>query len=133
MLVVNQNAMAKEGIKELVNDLLSIESQRFVGYSISVREDIPESALVYDEKSKLYIWTSPDNKGFTMPAKADGSSCLEEYVELLKSAQPMGLDSSELFEIVIEEANGYFYSDKDVDEVIDIIQRRVQLYLDEGK
>lgn len=133
MLVVNQNAMAKEGIKELVNDLLSIESQRFVGYSISVREDIPESALVYDEKNKLYIWTSPDNKGFTMPAKDDGSSCLEEYVELLKSAQPMGFDSSELFEIVIEEANGYFYSDKDVDEVIDIIQRRVQLYLDEGK
>lgn len=36
-------------------------------------------------------------------------------------------------EIVAEEADGYFTSGKDMEQVIDIIQRRVQNYLDERK
>lgn len=133
MLVINQNAMTKEGIKELVNDLLSLESQKYVGYAISVRMDIPESQLVYNAAGKNYIWTSPDNKGFQLSAKADGTSYLEEYVEFLKSAVPATFDSDEIFNMVMEEADSYFNSNKDVDQVIDIIQRRVQVYLDERK
>ena len=123
----------KEGVKELVNDLLSLESQKYVGYAISVRTDIPESQLVYDAAGKNYIWTSPDNNGFQLSAGADGTSGVEEYVEFLKSAAPATFDSDEIFDMVMEEADSYFNSDKDVDQVIDIIQRRVQVYLDERK
>lgn len=133
MLVINQNTMTKEGIKELINDLLSLESQKYVGYAISVRMDIPESQLIYDAAGKNYIWTSPDNKGFQVSAKADGTSYLDEYVEFLKSAVPAAFDSDEIFDMVMEEAESYFNSDKDVDQVVDIIQRRVQIYLDERK
>lgn len=133
MLVINQNAMTKEGVKELVNDLLSLESQKYVGYAISVRADIPESQLVYNAAGKSYIWTSPDNKGFQMSAKADGTFYLEEYVAFLKSAVPAAFDSDEIFNMVMEEADGYFNSNKDVDQVIDVIQRRVQVYLDERR
>lgn len=66
-----------------------------------------------------------------LKAKADGTSYLEEYLRLLKSAVPAAFDSDELFSMVMEEANVYFISDKNVDEVIDIIQSRVQIYLDE--
>lgn len=133
MLVVNQNAMGKEGVRELVNDLLGLESQKHVGYAISVRKDIPEAQLIYDKSSNAYIWTASAGNGFLLPAKADGSSYLEEYMQLLLNAEPASFASDELFDMVMEEANGYFSSDKSLDEVVDIIQNRVQLYLDERK
>lgn len=133
MLVVNQNAMEKEGVRELVNDLLGLESQKHVGYAISVRKDIPEAQLMYDKSSNAYIWTASAGNGFLLPAKADGSSYLEEYLQLLQSAEPASFASDELFDMVMEEANGYFSSDKSLDEVVDLIQNRVQLYLDERK
>lgn len=133
MLVINQNAVMKEGVSELINELLSLESQKYVSYAISVRTDLPESQLLYDKTSNKYIWMSPNNNGFQMAAKADGTSYVEEYLRLLKSAVPAAFESDELFSMVMEEANGYFISDKNVDEVIDTIQRRVQIYLDERK
>lgn len=133
MLAVSRQGMEKEGVRALVNDLLGLESQKFVNYSISVRADIPESQLIYDEAMKSYIWMSPNNHGFLVPAKADGSSYLEEYVAFLKSAVPNAFDSDDIFEIVAEEADSYFTSGKDMEQVIDIIQRRVQNYLDERK
>lgn len=131
MLVVNQGAMEKEGVKELVNYLLSLESQQLLSKSISVRADIPGIQVAYNEAGKTYYWKSTNNTGYQLPAKADGSSWLEEYEELLGKAVPMSVDSDEVFDLVMEEANSYFHSDKDMDTVIDTIQKRVQIYLDE--
>ncbi len=133
MLAVNQNAMDKPGIKELVNDLLSLESQQYLSYQISVRTDIPESQLAYHSAGKIYYWQSPNGTGYPLPAKEDGSSYLEEYLELLESAVPLSSDSDDILNLVMEEADGYFYSDKNIDSVVDSIQKRVQLYLDEQK
>ncbi|MBO5282023.1 MAG: hypothetical protein J6B43_02675, partial [Lachnospiraceae bacterium] len=74
-----------------------------------------------------------NNKGYALSSKEDGSSYLEEYLELLESAVPTAVSSDDIFDIVMEEANGYFQGDKDLDSVVDVIQRRVQLYLDERK
>ncbi len=131
MLVVNQNAMEKEGVKELVNYLLSLESQQLLSQSISVRADIPSAQVAYNEAGKTYYWKSANNTGYQLPAKADGTSYLEEYVELLEKAVPMAFDSEEVFNLVMEDADSYFHSDKDLDTVVDAIQKRVQIYLDE--
>lgn len=133
MLVVNQNAMEKEEVRELVNNLLSLESQQMLSRAISVRMDIPEALLEYNASGKSYFWKSPNNTGYQLPARADGSSYLEEYSELLQKAQPIAFDSDDIFNIVMEEADTYFHSDKDLDTIIDVIQKRVQLYLDEQK
>lgn len=133
MLVVNQNAMEKEAVRELVNNLLSLESQQMLSRAISVRMDIPEALLEYNASGKSYFWKSPNNTGYQLPAKADGSSYLQEYLELLQKAEPTAFDSEDIFNIVMEEADSYFHSDKDLDAVIDIIQKRVQPYLDERK
>ena len=133
VLVVNHTAMEKAGVKELVNYLLSLESQQMLSYEISVRLDIPESQVVYNSAGNNYFWQFPNNKGYALSSKEDGSSYLEEYLELLESAVPTAVSSDDIFDIVMEEANGYFQGDKDLDSVVDVIQRRVQLYLDERK
>lgn len=131
MLAVNQNAMEKEGVKELVNYLLSLEAQQYLPYRLSVRLDMPESQLTYDQAMQTYNWQSPNYTGFQLPAKEDGGSYLEEYLDFLENAAPLAVSSDDIFNMVYEEADSYFQSDKDLDAVIDTIQRRVQLYLDE--
>lgn len=133
MLAVNQNAMTKKGVRELVNALLSLEYHKYIKYQISVRADIPEAQLVYNEWIKGYVWENADpGFGFILMPE-DSHDYLDEYVDFLKSALPSSLESDDIFGIVMEEANGYFNSDKNLDQVIDIIQNRVQLYLDERK
>ncbi len=131
MLAINQNAMDKDGVKELVNYLLSLEAQQYLPYQLSVRLDIPESQLVYNSATRTYLWQSPNNTGYSLPAKENGESYLEEYLDFLRGAVPLAVSSDDIFDIVTEEADSYFQSDKDIDTVIDIIQRRVQIYLDE--
>lgn len=135
MIVVNQNAMGKEGIKELLEYLFSLESQRYLAGadSISVRLDIPESQLRYMDDRKQYYWMNPGGDMVLLPTKKDQSSYLDEYVEFIRNAVPSPVHSDELFDIVMEEADSYFLSDKNLDETIRVIQQRVQLYLDERK
>lgn len=101
MLVVNQNAAEKEEVKALLNYLLSQESQQMLSSGISVRWDIPKAQE------------------------------MDEYLNFLEHAVPYSIDSDELFNIIMEEAESYFDSDKTVTEVTRIIQSRVQLYLEE--
>ncbi|HKM33882.1 MAG TPA: extracellular solute-binding protein [Lachnospiraceae bacterium] len=133
MLAVNPNARDKEGVKELLEFLLSLESQQKLDFSISVRLDIPESQVNYDKYLEKYCWELSDGRFRPLPEKSDGSSYLDEYVDFLKSAVPFPNQSDDLFNMVSEEANSYFYSDKSLNEVTKIIQSRVQLYLEENK
>lgn len=131
MLAVNQNAMDKDGVRELVNYLLSLEAQQYLPYQLSVRLDIPESQLVYNPAAQTYLWQSPNDNGYSLPAKENGEPYLEEYLDFLRDAVPLAVSSNDIFNIVAEEADSYFQSDKDIDTVIGIIQNRVQIYLDE--
>lgn len=133
MLVVNKNAVDKAGVKELVNYLFELETQMMIQDGISVRLDVPEKQLKYDSNRKNYYLLYPDESMQYLPDKYDKSSYLDEYLHFIENAVPRALDSDELFYIVMEEADNYFYSDKVVSEVTKTIQNRVQLYLDEKK
>lgn len=133
MLVVNRNAMEKEGVKKLINDLFSMESQQHLQNAISVRLDIPESQLEYDADEEKYFWVYSDGTKELLPSQPDGTSFLEEYVVFLKNAVPYSGTYDEIFQIISEEADSYFYSDKIIEEVTKTIQQRVQLYLEEQK
>ncbi len=130
MLAVNRNAMEKKGVRELINDLLSLETQKHQRNQISVRADIPEAQLVYSDYSGSYYWSS-ESGGFLLPPDVDGAFYLEKYVEFLKGASAANFENDEIFDIVMEEADYYFNSDKELDEVVDTIQRRVALYMSE--
>lgn len=134
VIVVNQNSMEKDGMKELLEYLFCLESQQRIGYrNISVRMDIPESQLIYMEDKGQYFWVDPGRQMTLLPEKYDGTSYLDEYVEFLRNAVPYPTYSDKLFNIIIEEADSYFYSNKDLDETARVIQQKVQLYLDEQK
>lgn len=129
MIVVSRNAMEKEGVGELVEYLFGRECQQQIKKGISVRLDIPESQLIYNEDRKKYVWVYPDGEGVLLPERQDGSSYLEEYVNFLKGTVACSADADEIFRLVQEEADSYFYSDKELDEVMKAIQSRVGIYI----
>ncbi|MDR0963083.1 MAG: hypothetical protein LBM60_00515, partial [Clostridium sp.] len=61
---------------------------------------------------------------------------IEEIRQLIDKADqisPAGNAQDEIFTIILEETAAYFEGQKTVDEVADIIQRRVQVYVDENR
>ena len=52
--------------------------------------------------------------------------------DMLENSKPCSEHDEVLFDIVCEELDSFFNGEKDVDEVCDIIQSRVQLYVDEN-
>lgn len=56
----------------------------------------------------------------------------EQYVDMVNRAvKPVEWDSH-IMEIVLEEAGAYFAGDKNIDDVVDVMQKRVKIYVSEG-
>lgn len=53
------------------------------------------------------------------------------FREIVANAEKRGGIDSQIEEIVLEEAQSYFSGEKGLEEVIEIIQRRVTTYLNE--
>ena len=53
--------------------------------------------------------------------------------EAVKSARPFTAEEQTILNIVYEESSGYFYGQKTLEETVDIIQNRCQLFLDEKR
>lgn len=63
--------------------------------------------------------------------KPDGTTWLEEYQELLEQSVPREVGYDAVLAIIQEEAANYFNGTKDAASVADIIQNRVQIYMNE--
>ena len=133
VLVVNKNAADKAGVAELINYLFGLDTQLLIKDAVSVRKDVPERLLAYDEYRKHYYLAYPDETRQELPDRYDKSTYLDEYLAFIESAVPRPTESDSLFEMVMEEADSYFSSGKSLDETVKTIQNRVQLYLDERK
>lgn len=58
---------------------------------------------------------------------------VEAVLALIDAARPMPFsDTGEVIRIISEEAEGYYQGQKTVDEVAEIIQSRIQIYVSEG-
>jgi len=96
------------------------------------------------ERVTHVIYSEPNSEGKTiveclfqgfggvMPLAVDenGDSFVKEYLDIMDKARPYSTHS-EVRAIISEEADAYFAGAKTVDEVADIIQNRIQLYLKE--
>ena len=71
--------------------------------------------------------------GPELAVKPDGTTYQEEYLDFVESCEPVPYFPQLIREIVKEEVASFFAGHKEAEEVADIIQRRVQLYLDENK
>lgn len=68
-----------------------------------------------------------------LECKPDGTSYVEDYIAFMDSCILMPPEDSAIASIVMEEVGPYLAGDKDLDAVINIIQSRVQLYLNENQ
>ena len=56
-----------------------------------------------------------------------------EYRQMLEEARPLPIRTKFILEVILDEAQDYFDGYKSTDEVIQVINNRVQLYLDENQ
>lgn len=56
----------------------------------------------------------------------------EQYVDMVNRAVKPAEWDSHIMDIVLEEAGAYFTGDKNIDNVVNVIQKRVKIYVSEG-
>lgn len=143
-LVVNAGTKQQEEIRKFFDLLLNIDNQMNTD-GCSVRMDVLSSYEVirnpfpggeyclvhyspnHSEEGAHYIMIKEDD------IKPDHTSYLEEFLEFVKSCTPEPYCPPQIQNILWEEGSAYFGSDKSAEETADIIQRRIQLYLDETR
>ena len=65
---------------------------------------------------------------FTVPTQQE----VDTIVSIIENARPISAQNEEIMKIINEEVEGFFSGQKPVNDVADIIQRRVQMYVDEN-
>ena len=135
MVAVNQASLEKPGVRELLNDFYSLESQQRVTYNnggISIRRDVPESVIEYNAQADLYLWKGAGGNNLLLPKPENGEFYLDAFLDLAENTVPYPLHTDEMFDdIIMEEAQYYYESGKDLETVLETIDRRLQLYLSE--
>lgn len=133
-LVVSARAEHMEEIKELIAYLLGYENQFNKSY-MSVRKDVIKDSVWEDGENRYRLRVSAnDDTCMELDAKPDGTSWLEDYLSFIETCEPEpGWRYTPVGVIISEEVQPYFAGDKSADETAEIIQSRVQLYLDESR
>jgi ABC-type glycerol-3-phosphate transport system substrate-binding protein len=68
---------------------------------------------------------------FSVEVYASSQEQTDRVLEMIESAQSGERMDQEILSIILEETSGYFEDQKSLESVIDVIQNRVQLYLNE--
>lgn len=135
LIVVNKKSEYSDTIAGFLSYLLDAESQQKV-YGFSVREDVVRQYIRWADWDErwyyvTYIMGSESTTSWTDFTKSNGECYIEDYVEFLRKLGPMTGYGSVISDIVLEEAEYYFNGTKSAGQAAEIIDNRVQLYLDE--
>ncbi len=134
MIVVNANAEEREIIDEFLRYLYTKECQlNNFNDSIIVRKDLLEDTVRYSASTGECYQSFGNGVIVDLETKPDGSSYLNEYLAFLDSCLPEPAGVSDIQRILYEETAPFFAGDKSAEEVVKVIQSRVQLYLDEHR
>lgn len=134
VLVVNGNVSDPTAVAAYLECLLRDEVQYSISYysglpvlKVSL-EDVQTVEFRNEEMSiEVSIW-----KNNRLNVREDGTTVLNEYKSFLESCVPYPEVYNDIVSIVWEEAQGYIEGDKKAKDVAQIIDRRIQVYLDEG-
>ena len=136
-LMVNANTNYPEGVQEFIKFLLGPIGQTYFadpGSSLPVNREMAASYKAWELKE------NQEGKSHKFRLK-DGVSVefalteelIDELMDYADRARYLPLKTEEIMSIINEEAYLFFTGDKPLEMVIDLIQNRVQLYLDEHK
>ncbi|MDE5893122.1 MAG: ABC transporter substrate-binding protein [Acetatifactor sp.] len=125
VLMLNANSEHQEGAWEFLKYVLDEEGQ---GYSASI-----SSLAVNREMSRSYFEYSLKllEEG-RMQTTADLTpEAIEDLYAFTEQGRDMPLRTKEILDIIYEEAQSFCDGGKPLEEVCDVIQRRVQIYISE--
>lgn len=135
-LVVNANTRYREEISKFFAQLLDYDNQ-FKTIGGCVRMDVIRDSVYYDERSgDYYMLRSSDTENRSLQQialKPDGTPYLEEYLAFVEGCEPQPYWPEQIRAIVSEETALYFEGSRSAKDTADIIQNRVQVYLDENR
>ena len=133
-LVVNAQTKYREEISKFFAQILDYDNQ-FETNGGTVRMDVIRNSVIYDEWLQKDVMLRSNDKipvSMQIEVKPDGTSYLEEYLAFVETCEPKPYWSQDIRSIIGEEISSFFEGKKSAGEVADVIQRRVQLYLDEN-
>ncbi len=141
-LAVNANCKYPEGAVEFLHFLISEEVQgRIVDYQNELKCGFPvrrdsidrmmEKAMEgYYNDPTIYAYIFGDEEVRAQPMS---ERSVEQIWEVIENAVPRSTRADDLYAIIAEETAAYYAGEKLAQEVLDIMQNRAQLYLDEMK
>lgn len=138
-MAINGNSLHKETAWEFICFLINEEAQT-VSLDVSLNSIIPVHRKAFDNWLEEYI------NCLTQIYYVDGIPVYpiyhdievseekkEEYKKAIEDARPLPIRTAPILTIIREDAEDYFNGSKSADEVIGVINNRVQLYLNERK
>ena len=130
-IAVNQNAEDRDEIAAFLNYLLSDSAQVKVSMGYATRTAL-ENLFWYEEFNGEVHCMYKNNVGTLceVPMKADGTSYIPDYLELIDHAGIEVIDDV-VWTIIKEETESFWNGTKSAEEVAKVIDNKVQLYLDE--
>ncbi|MBE5874681.1 MAG: carbohydrate ABC transporter substrate-binding protein, partial [Lachnospiraceae bacterium] len=134
-LVVNSKTPHGEAVGKLFEYLLSEEAQKTT-FDCSVRADVIRNTIRF--------FTMPDgeiigeqskegNEVQTLVLKEDNTTYVEEYIEFLNRCEPSPYSATQIQRIIRDILLEYLNDQYSAERAAEIIDNRVQLYLDEQK
>lgn len=137
LMMINANSSNREGALEFLKFLLSEEVQTTIEASQSL---FPASRRAFSQLAEREIETGAveitylPNGGVHTRTKGAEDLTVEKAAEIeayLENARPLPIQNQPILDIICEEAQDYFDDLKSIEEVVKVIENRVQLYLKE--
>lgn len=145
ILSINANSRQKQGAWEFIAWLLGEEGQQL----LMENDGVPVSRTAFqkkiDEHMKALQNGHPVSVGsghlvkgkyvYEMREIEEGDitdEWIEAFIRAAEDARPLPVRTKPVLEVICEEAEDYFHGMKSLEEVIPVIENRVQLYLDEN-
>lgn len=141
-IAVNQACEYPEGAIEFLRFLLSEEAQqRLVDRNMELNqfpvrktslEQMFDRAMQgeYDYGASMKEMVFGEVK---VPVEPVSQECVQQLWQAIETAEPRSRRADDFYVMIIDETTPYFEGDKSAQEVLDILQGRAQLYLDEVK
>ena len=132
--MLNANAANRDGAWEFVKFLLSEEAQETLGKTalshMTVKKSVFEALMEKEIASGLPKNLSKQRVVFEGPLTRERA---DEIKTFLESARALPYKTEPVLAIIQEESREYFNGNKSIEQVADVIENRVQTFLDEQR
>lgn len=122
-----------DGAWEFVRTFLTEDFQRDELYGVNGRS-LPIRRDIFDERAQIAAtqegYCFVNEEFVTVPPMTQDQ--IDQAVDFIKGLHNMAFEDDVIMNIIYEEAESFFHGQRTAEDVANLIQNRVQLYLDEG-